>query len=142
METKSEYGCVLRINTGEIHPNIVTEMTGVESTMLQIKGTPRIDKKTKQEITGTSYVENMWMFDPNKCYGSEWDIENAIQKVLDIISLYDGFNKVFSKFEESILLCYAYVYHYNISFILSPQIIGKLQNIGIPIEFDLYSMEE
>ena len=40
MKIASEYGCVLRINTGEQNPDIISKMTGIENTELQMKGKP------------------------------------------------------------------------------------------------------
>ena len=141
MENKSEYGCVLIINTEEQHPEIVTKMTGVKSTSLEVRGEPRIDKKTGKERNGTQGIANLWKLDTGSIYGSEWESEKAIRKLLDIIDSNTDFKTVFMTFKESFLRCYAYVYHYNITFELSPIVFYDLYKIGLPIEFDLYSFD-
>jgi len=141
MQNKTEYGCALVVNTEDIHPEIVSQMTGINSTFVTIKGCPRIHRRTGIEIAGTSNIENNWILDSGKYYQTEWELEQAIVKIIDMINLYDSFHNVFLRFKNSKLLCYAYVQHYNISFILSPKLIESVLKLNIPIEFDLYSLE-
>ena len=139
METK--YGCILIINTEEEHPEIVTTMTGVESTLLHVKGKTRINKKTGKELIGTQYIQNLWTLD-EFAFGSEWGLENAIHKIVNVINSNSEFKTVFSTFKESFLRCYVYIEDYHLAFGLSPEIFHDLHKIGIPIEFDLYSFKE
>ena len=141
-KSKSECGCVLIIYTEEQHPEIVTIMTGVKATSLEVKGKPRIDKKTGKERIGTQGIANVWTLDPGRIYDSEWYLENAIREILDTICSNVGFKTVFMKFKESFLRCYAYVENYHLAFGFSPEIFHDLHKIGIPIEFDLYSFDE
>ena len=139
METK--YGCILIINTGEEHPEIVTIMTGIKATLLHVKGKPRINKKTGKELAGTQDIQNLWTLD-EFAFGSVWDLENTIRRILNLICSHSEFKTVFSRFKESYLRCYVYVEDYNIAFGLSSEIFHDLHEIGIPIEFDLYSFKE
>jgi len=141
MDNNPKYGCVLIINTEDQHPEIVTTITGVRATSMEIKGQPRIDKKTGKERIGTQSRANLWNLDSGYFYGSEWDLEKSISKLLNIISSNPEFETVFSMFKkECFIRCYAYVEHYNIAFGLSSQVLYDMYKVNIPIEFDLYSL--
>ena len=142
MDNKSKCGCVLIINTEEQHPEIVTKVTGVEATSLTVKGKPRINEKTGKYRPATQHVRNAWEWDPGHVYGSEWQIEDAICKTLDMIHSHPSFKTVFSTFKECFIRGYAYIYDYNIVFGFSTETLHKLTEVGIPIEFDLYSFDE
>lgn len=139
---ENECGCVLIINTEEQHPEVVTKMTGVKATKLFVKGEPHIDKKTGKERSGTQYLRNIWEWDPGRLYGSEWQIEDATCKILDMVQSNPGFKTVFETFKKCFFRGYAYVYDFHIVVGFSPETLHKLHEVGIPFEFDLYSFKE
>jgi hypothetical protein len=145
-ETNAEYGCVLQIFTKDDHPNIVTEITGIEASHFRVKGMPKINRKTGNTIGNYTYRENVWFLELSH-EGDTWDfsegLDPALNKILQIIlSNEEKFRAVFNKYEYYRIMCYGYIYDFHIVFKLQEETLKKMGLLEIPIEFDFYSFKE
>lgn len=140
MKKKCEYGCNLWIDTDSYHPSIVTEITQVNCTSLEIKGEYEILTNGR---TGGIYEKNIWSIESERrIQKNEWNLETSIKEILSVLLANESeFMKVFSMFPNKCLLCYAYIYDYNISFRIPHETIFKINKFELPIDFDLYSFE-
>jgi len=139
----NEFGCDLFINTGEFHPDIVTELTTVASTTTIIKGSPYLTPQGKI-IPNKVFEENLWIFKSKRFKESTgFHLNEAISFVIEQIEKNEkGFINVFEKFEQKHLNCYAYFYEYNPYFRFDRLLQKRLQQFSIDIEFDLYFLGE
>ena len=136
---KNEFGCNLYIGTDSYHPSIVTELTGVQYSKIQVKGetytTPN-GKVIPQKI----FEENLWIFEQERKHENvEYYINESISEMfLMLHSHKESFEKVFNMFRNRHISCYAYYYEYNPYFIIKKELMQAFQDFNIDIEFDLY----
>lgn len=142
---KMKMGCNLIIDTREIAPSAVTKITGVEASKLTVKGTPYVSFSGK-EIPQKPNLYNLWMLELEKIYIYEegTHLESAIELMLSLLDKQkERFIEAISKFPDSKLLCYCYYYdNFNPFFLFSNDLIGRLKEYNLSLEFDLYVLEE
>ena len=135
----NDFGCKLTISTNEYHPTIVTELTTVQPTKMYIKGSPFktfSGKLIPEKLNET----NLWVLDTGKIIEQDGQYLNkAIESLLDIVEEnMDGFKKAFQMFEHKHMSCYAYYREFNPYFIFTSDLLKRLNNFPIDIEFDVY----
>jgi len=138
-----KFGCNLYIYTKEQHPEIITTLTGINSTRLIVKGQPKINPISKKPIQGTVNKVNLWVYEfPNVKGVSEWHIEDAIRLVFQLLEKKNEFKNILEVYDESYLLVYLYTQDYHVAYNLPKDILEKLHYFGLRIEFDIYYLRE
>lgn len=140
---QNEFGCTLIIDTEEERPNIVTELTGIQSSEYLIKGNNKV-RPRKKEIIGDKFNQyNLWMLKINRAQMVEGYLNSSIELMLDLLD-----NKreevlgVLKRFPKNHLVCYGYFYELNPYFVFDKKLIGRLNYYNIDIEFDVYCLNE
>lgn len=139
-----EFGCNLFIETNEEHPNVITNLLGIEASECVVKGSPRVNKKTNEIIPGNYNQRNLWVYKINiPEAGAGLYLNSALEMMVDFLDTNkDIFLKIFNKYEKRHLLCYAYYYDFNPYFAFNKELIKRLCEYSIDIEFDTYYLAE
>jgi hypothetical protein len=137
---QDEYGCVLIIDTGLEAPDLISDIISFDQSETTVKGTPRVNKKTGKIIKGLYHDTNLWMFRIiKKQQGTSIHLNVVIEELLNMMDQKkDTFKTIFRKFKNRHIKVYAYFNDYNPYFKLDRDLIKRLSNYNIDLEFDLY----
>jgi hypothetical protein len=143
MEKLSKMGCNLYIDTINEPPEIITEITSVEASELQVKGT-LYKNSQNQIIEKRKYKHNLWILNSPFFYGEHnVYLNNSIEYIISILNDNKAeFLEVLNRFPDNHLLCYSYYYEVNPYFILTSKLIEELSVYKVPIEFDFYLLNK
>ena len=137
---KNKFKFQLVIPTQDEHPEIVTQMTGVNPTGLTVKGAPYVRPRDKKTIKGVFEKHNTWFYysDYKLLEDGEY-LDTVISDLLDFLDLNkEQFRAVFSKYEDSYIVCCGYYYDFHFYYTLSPELTKRLNDYNILLEFDYY----
>lgn len=136
---EAEYGSSLWIDTGDEHPNIITEITGIKATEIEVKGEfivmrNGIKKPLKQNLWGLK--------PPVHIAEDEYELPNCINDIIDILdSKESAFREVFGRFNNYKLLIYSNAYTRWIQFRIEPEILYRMAKYQLAIDFSIWSFE-
>jgi len=144
VEKKDEYGCTLFIDTLDDHPQILTNRLGLQASELIIKGSELRSPMTKKVINGKYNENNLWIYHIEKKYAEVGVYLNSpLEKLLDIMDEQkEVFIDILKKYPQNHILCYGYFYDVNPYFIFNKNLINKIGQYNIDIEFDIYCLNE
>ncbi len=138
---EAEYGCSLWIDTEDEHPEIITKLTGIEATEIEVKGEFKITKSGKKKPLN----QNLWKLISPARISDDDNIWNLCESILDITNILDQreieVKDALSKFDNKGIQFYANMYNYWIQFRVQPEIILKMAKYQILIDFSILSFE-
>jgi hypothetical protein len=140
-EELNKFGCKLFIDTGNDHPNIITDVTDIKGSKLEIKGHQFVTNDNKI-IENKHYHHNLWIYDTGSIFGTE-DIylHNALKMLLDVMnSKKEKFKEVLSKYKDNHILCYSYFFEVNPYVVLDKDLLQQMAFYNTDVQFDIYCM--
>jgi hypothetical protein len=137
---KNEYGCTLFIGTLDDHPQVVTDLLGIEASEMIVKGTNWVTPTSKKVIEGKFNEANLWIYKVEKrAYEPDVYLNHPLALMLSIMDTQrEAFIDLLRRYPKNHILCYAYFYEFNPYFILTKEVVNKLNLYGIDVEFDMY----
>lgn len=136
----AKYGCRLYIDTGNEHPNIITELTGIEPTSIEVKGDFIVTKKGIKK----SLKQNLWNLEPTIKESDNDNIWDLCNSIIDITNILDSkeaeFIDIFRQFKNCGLMFYADMYNFWIQFRAQPDILAKMAKYRLYIDFSILSL--
>jgi hypothetical protein len=130
--TRDRLGCNLYIDTINDQPDIITQVLGLQPSEKRTKG----DSDEKGRIN----KNNLWIYKIEvKDCDEKFYLNDVIGKMLDVLdSRKDEAVKLLKKYPSNHLLCFAYFHQYNPYFLFDKDLISRIAQYGIDLEFDIY----
>lgn len=142
-DKQNEFGCTLFIDTQDEVPDIVTELTNIQGSAYMIKGQNKVKPSTNEVIDGQFNKYNLWMLKIELREWPEGYLNSAIELMLDLLDREkDKVLSVLKRFPKNHLLCFGYFYEVNPYFVFNKELVKRLNEYNIDIEFDLYCLNE
>lgn len=140
MKEKTTYGCRMWVDTGDEHPDIFTQLTGIQPTSLKVKGELEQLKNGRTRVM----TQNLWKFNPpERTADDEWDLCECIVDVTDILDEKEvEVRAALRKFDNKGLMLYCNMYHYWIQFRAQPEILYKMQKYNMLLDFSILSFDD
>ncbi len=136
---KAEYGCSLWIDTENEHPNIITELTGIEATSIEVKGEFIVRKNGMKK----PLKQNLWGLEPSKRFAEdEYELPDCVNDIIDILDTKENeFRAVFNRFNNYKLMIYCNAYTRWIQFRIEPKILSQMAKYQLAIDFSIWSFK-
>ena len=145
MKDQNTLGVKLYINTGDRDPKYITEETGIDYIQIREKGKPWINYGTGETNKYRKCTENNRIYDI-KLRAKNEDGVYLSQPLIEMVDFLNGnetkFKSIFADPENAMfLVVYGTIYDFHIYFQLLPELLCDLAKFKIPVEFDIYSLD-
>lgn len=142
MGDTNKYGVAIILDTEEDNPSSLSDTLGIDHTEVVIKGEP-VKNSKGVAIPNKHNQFNLWIYEISNIESNEEHLDYAIERILDILdSEKERFLNVFKEYPKYKLQCYSYFYEPNPYFALSKELIKRLYEYSLNIEFDIYCLTE
>lgn len=142
MDEITRFGVGIYIDTEEDNPRLLSNKLGINATKMLAKDEPMINSKGKI-IPNKYYSSNIWIYEIQEIKSREKHLNHAIEQIVELlVNKKDQFLDAFKKYSKYKLQCYSYFHEVNPYFVISKEIIKRLNEFEIDIEFDIYCLND